>query len=207
MNRIKHSIHVFFLFALFIGVFGLLQSCKTTDGPPPINKSAVAAQNGAAVLMNGAAVAVQTCVLDKASDEGRYLGIAFNGVVATFDDMSDRIEAGDTNAANLLLEAGKSAFTQIQLALAGLEPTPAQDTAIKARTLPATKASFNEIIVMINQFMPIILSSGTTIAHLIEGLIQNVKAPNADVGIDDVLQANANMQAALSVWAAAACVR
>ena len=195
--------------ALAVALVLPLSACQTPPPgeAPPINKTAVAIQQSAAVAMNGATIAVQTCVLDKAAPVGAQMDVAFRGLVATLDDMSDAVEAGETDSANLLIGTAQSALTQVQIALNSLKPTPAQDGAIKARTAPATKANLNEIIAMVQQFLPIVVSGGTTIATLVNSLIQNIDAPNADVGIDDVQQANAAMQAALSAWAAATCVK
>jgi hypothetical protein len=171
-----------------------------------LNKTAVGAQLASGVAFNGAAVLVDTCVLDKVKHP--EADAAAQGLANTMDALNADIQAGDTVGANAAIVTGKTILTQLQNILAGLTPTPPQALAMRAavpKALGPKAANFTDVVAIINQFLPIILAGGTEIANLIKGFIDNVNAPAADATPAAVAQANAQMHAGLANWNKAAC--
>jgi len=178
----------------------------TADPNQALYESVIAADNASAIAFQGASNLASLCKIPTGSIAG--VNAAFQGISAGLSQANADIAAGNASGAQVAYTSALASLQAVQATLATAPVTAAESSAMiakaRAEASSAPSSTTTQVISLIIEDLPVLLSSGSQLAGVINTYIGNLGGGTAvtTYAPADVATADSSQKAALAVWVA-----
>ncbi len=179
----------------------------TADPNQALYELVIAADNASAIAFQGASNLASLCKIPAGSIAG--VNVAFQGISAGLSQANADIQAGNTAGAQVAYTAALASLQAVQATLATAPVTAAETSSMVAKAQarkPRRPASTTtQVISLIIEDLPVLLSSGSQLAGVIQTYVNQLGGGTSGTTYTpaDVKTADLSQTTALAVWAAA----